>query len=74
MTTQCGLAKNSAAAVQFLNSCEAVREYVTLNASWLEFVYDDQCDVTNVPDHLVWFDGGAAPAEACAAQNQYHNV
>lgn len=71
---QCGIAKNSAAAIQFLDSCEAVIEYIELNDEWLEFSYDDQVEVSVVPDHLVWFDEGAAPDEAIEALNASHNV
>lgn len=74
MSKQIGIAKNTAAAIQFLDTCEAVTTYIELNELWLEFAYDDQVDVTAYPEHLVWFDDGAAPAEANEAQNAYHNV
>lgn len=69
-----GVAKNTAAAIQFLDSCPAVRSYIELNADWLEFVFDPSIEVSVVPDHLVWFDEGAAPDAAQDALNAYHNA
>lgn len=73
MSKQFGIAKNTAAAIQFLDSCEAVWQYIELNAEWLEFSYNDEVEVAVVPDHLVWFDQGSAPDAALEALNAYHN-
>lgn len=69
-TTSVGIARNTAAAVFFLDSCPAVGMYTELNDQWLEFSYDPNMELSLVPHHLVWFDGGAAPEEA---RNIYHN-
>lgn len=74
MAKQFGIAKNTAAAIQFLDSCEAVETYIELNNEWLEFAYSDDIEVSIVPDHLVWFDQGSAPDAALDALNAYHNV
>lgn len=71
--TECGIARNTAAAQQYLDSCPAVREYIALDGDWLEFVYDPGIEVLNVPSHLVWFDEGSAPDEAQAALCLRHN-
>lgn len=73
MTTQteCGIARNTAAAIQFLDSCPAVREHVELSADWIEFRYDPSVEVSTYPEHLVWWDEGAAPDEATAALNAF---
>lgn len=74
MAKQFGIAKNTAAAIQFLDSCKAVETYVELSNDWVEFAYNDEVEVSVVPDHIVWFDQGAAPEAALEALDAYHNV
>lgn len=59
-----GIALNSAAAIQFLKSCDAVTSYTEHTDDWLSFSYDPKVDVSDVPDYLVWFSIDAAPVEA----------
>lgn len=70
---ECGLAKNTASAQLWLDQCDAVSEVVELNDEWLEFTFDPTVEVFAVPDHIVWFDQGAAPSEGLEALNAFHN-
>jgi len=71
--TECGLAKNTASAQWWLDQCEAVKQVETLNDEWLEFTYDPAVEVFAVPNHIVWFDQGAAPREGLDVLNEFHN-
>lgn len=57
-----GIAKNCAAAINFLNSCEAVISYKELNDDLVSFEFDETFEVYQVPDY-VSFDADIRPWE-----------
>jgi hypothetical protein len=74
MSKEFGIARNTASAQAWLDQCDAVSIVEELNDEWLEFAFDPSIEVFAVPDHLVWFDQGAAPAEATEILNARHNT